>query len=105
MLTSSRELEIGQFVKSKAGRDKDSVLIVIAICDEQHVMVVDGDLRKLINPKKKKVKHLVKCGGVDNEFKSKIENHAYMNDAELRKKVSNIVGLVRVRRDSSNGEK
>ncbi|MDH8679805.1 KOW domain-containing RNA-binding protein [Fusibacter bizertensis] len=105
MLTSSRELEIGQFVKSKAGRDKDSVLIVIGIFDDQHVMVVDGDLRKLNNPKKKKVKHLIKCGGVDEELQMKFETHAYINDAELRKKVSNIVGLVRVRRDSSNGKK
>ncbi len=105
MLTSSRELEIGQFVKSKAGRDKDSVLIVISIIDEQHVMVVDGNLRKLINPKKKKVKHLIKCGDIDTEFKIKIEEGTYMNDAELRKKVSSNVGLVRVRRDSSNGKK
>lgn len=60
MLNSTKELEIGQIVKSRSGRDKDKVFMVLAIVDEQHVLIVDGDLRKLSNPKKKKVKHLNK---------------------------------------------
>ena len=60
MLISSQELQIGQFVKSRAGRDKGNVYIVTKIIDDKYVEVVDGDLRKLEKPKKKKVMHLIK---------------------------------------------
>jgi len=103
MLISSQELQIGQFVKSKAGRDKGNVLIVVAILDEQHVHVVDGDLRKLEKPKKKKVRHLTIVGVVDMELQSAIAEGKSFNNAWLRKKVADRLDLVRVRRDDSNG--
>lgn len=103
MLNSSQELQIGQFVKSRAGRDKGNVLIVVEIIDEQYVHVVDGDLRKLEKPKKKKVKHLAKISEVDLEIQSAIMEKKPFNDAWLRKKVADRLDLVRVRRDDSNG--
>lgn len=103
MMTSSQELQIGQFVKSKAGRDKGNVLIVFGIVDEQYVLVVDGDLRKLEKPKKKKVKHLSKIGEVDMEIQNVMTADAPYNNAWLRKKVADRLDQVRVRRDDSNG--
>ncbi len=103
MMTSSQELQIGQFVKSKAGRDKGNVLIVFGIVDEQYVLVVDGDLRKLEKPKKKKVKHLSKIGDVDMEIKNVMTADEPFNNAWLRKKVADRLDQVRVRRDDSNG--
>ncbi len=49
---------IGRYVWSKAGRDKGHLFIIISILDDQHVMVADGSLRRVSNPKKKKLKHL-----------------------------------------------
>ena len=45
-MDTTRDVTIGQLVKSKAGRDKDRVFIIIAIIDEQYVLIADGDLRK-----------------------------------------------------------
>lgn len=103
MMISSQELQIGQFVKSKAGRDKGNVLIVFGIVDEQYVLVVDGDLRKLEKPKKKKVKHLSKIGEVDMEIQKVMTDDEPFNNAWLRKKVADRLDQVRVRRDDSNG--
>ena len=103
MMISSQELQIGQFVKSKAGRDKGNVLIVFSIVDEQYVLVVDGDLRKLEKPKKKKVKHLSKIGEVDMEVQNVMTADEPFNNAWLRKKVADKLDQVRVRRDDSNG--
>ena len=47
----------GQLVRSKAGRDKTRTLAVLAV-DGSMLLVADGDLRKLDNPKRKKVQHV-----------------------------------------------
>lgn len=44
---------IGSVVISKAGRDADRFFVVISHCDDKkHVMLADGALRKVDNPKK-----------------------------------------------------
>lgn len=85
MLQTSKELEIGQFVKSKAGRDKDRVFLVIGYVDEQFVNIADGDLRKIESPKRKKVKHLIKINRVSDEIKERLENDKKVSNALLRK--------------------
>lgn len=63
MLTTT-DLSPGQLVKSKAGRDKDRTFIIIAIVDDQYVTIVDGDLRWVEKPKRKKIRHLSKINRV-----------------------------------------
>ena len=48
----------GRVVRSLAGRDKGRSCVVLGICDEAHVYIVDGRTHKLCKPKKKKLKHL-----------------------------------------------
>ena len=48
----------GQVVRSKKGRDEGKVYIIMEIIDDDLILLVDGKLRKLDRPKKKKVKHL-----------------------------------------------
>lgn len=89
MLNSTKELEIGQLVKSKAGRDKDKVFMVLSVVDEHYVMVVDGNLRKLENPKKKKVKHLKPLKFIcENVLNCETEGKN-LNDALIRKELKN----------------
>lgn len=52
------KLEIGQVVKSKSGRDKNSLYTVTKVLKNGYVEVVDGKYRKIQNPKLKNVKHL-----------------------------------------------
>ena len=48
----------GRVVRSKKGRDEGKVYIIMEIIDDDLLLLVDGKLRKLDRPKKKKVKHL-----------------------------------------------
>ena len=47
----------GQIVFSKKGRDKGRAMVVYQIEDE-YAYLVDGSLRLLQKPKKKKIKHI-----------------------------------------------
>lgn len=51
-------LEVGRVVRSKAGRDTGRLFLAVGVFDEEHLLVADGDLRKVEKPKKKKLKHL-----------------------------------------------
>lgn len=52
-------MERGSLVYSIAGRDKGSLFIVLKR-DGDYVYLADGNLRKVENPKKKKLKHINK---------------------------------------------
>lgn len=49
--------EIGMLAKSKAGHDKDAVYVIYKL-DEAYVYLVDGKLKTIEKPKKKKYKHI-----------------------------------------------
>jgi ribosomal protein L14E/L6E/L27E len=78
-------IQIGQVVRSKTGRDKDRVFLVLKILDLHHVMLVDGDLRRLANPKKKKIKHLVVYQTILKEFQERLDSDIKINNAYLRR--------------------
>lgn len=84
-MDSTSDITIGQVVKSKAGRDKGRIFLVLDIIDEDHLYLVDGDLRKLDNPKKKKVKHLIIYNTVLTELPYKLDNKIKLNNAFIRK--------------------
>lgn len=78
------QLEVGQVVRSLAGRDKGQFLIVCEVLDQNFVMVCDGKLRKISSPKKKKIKHLAKTNHIVTMFKTKQENGEKISNAEIR---------------------
>lgn len=84
-MDTTTNLQKGQVVKSKAGRDKSRVFVIVDIIDDSFVLVVDGDLRKLSSPKKKKVKHLVIYNTVLEEFANMLKSNEKINDATVRK--------------------
>ena len=49
---------IGKVAYSKAGRDKGRLFVVINMVNKDFVMLADGDLRKIENPKIKNLKHV-----------------------------------------------
>lgn len=81
---NSCDLSIGQLVKSKAGRDKGEVFIVLDIVDKNYALIVDGKLRRISNPKKKKIKHLQKTNTILIDFNEK-KKDLYFNDSLIRK--------------------
>ena len=79
------EFKIGQVVRSTAGRDKGQFMVVIEVVDDHFTSVSNGKLRKVSNPKKKKVKHLAKTNHIAADIRDKILNGPMIPNAELRK--------------------
>ena len=57
-MQTTSEIQQGQVVRSLAGRDKDRYFLVLKVVDKTYVLLVDGKLRKLAKPKKKKIQHV-----------------------------------------------
>lgn len=74
----------GQVVYSKCGRDKSRPFLIVDY-DEQYLYLVDGDLRQLQKPKKKKQKHVQIVNKIDYNIKEKLECNSYLTDADIRK--------------------
>lgn len=49
---------LGRVVYSKSGRDKGKYFVVIEVINKNYIILVDGDMRKIENPKVKNVKHI-----------------------------------------------
>lgn len=81
-------ITFGQIVYSKAGRDKGKKFIVIDIIDELYVMISDGDLRRIENAKRKKIKHLQITGEVILPLSDKLEKKVRVTNSEIRKALS-----------------
>lgn len=77
------EIRCGQIVRSKAGRDKGRHFIVYEV-EGEYINLVDGSLRKIENPKKKKLKHIQKVNIYVEDFE-KLKNHKDFNNALVRK--------------------
>ena len=74
----------GQIVFSKSGRDKGRAFIVYDY-DDSYVYIVDGDVRKLEKPKKKKKIHIQISHHIDEDIKNKLENGSYLLNSDFRK--------------------
>ena len=85
-METTADIKLGQIVKSKAGRDKDKIFTVIDIIDEHYVLIVDGKYRKLDNPKKKKIKHLMVYKNALGDLKEKIARNQ-INNSYIRKEL------------------
>lgn len=72
-MDTTAEIQIGQLVKSKAGRDRGRCFLVLDILDENFVLLVDGDLRKIDSPKRKKVKHVAKVNKICFNLKAELD--------------------------------
>ena len=70
------ELTIGSLVRSKDGRDKKRVFVVVGIDENDPispVLIADGKLRKVGFPKRKKPIHLLPMGQVSDIEKNALK--------------------------------
>lgn len=84
-------LEIGQIIISKAGRDAGRLFIVIDKVDEQFILLVDGDLRKVDRPKKKKIKHVAKTNRISGFIQKKLKQNEKITNAMVRKEIEELM--------------
>lgn len=76
--------EIGQVVISKSGRDKGNFFVIVDVIDE-YVYLVDGDLRRIENPKKKKLKHIQPTNIIINQLQKDFVSGVKVSNADVRK--------------------
>ena len=77
-------LQVGQLVRSRAGRDQGRYFMVSALVDSEYVYLVDGQLRKMDKPKKKKRKHLESRKVYFSSLRQKLEGGQRVFDYEVR---------------------
>lgn len=75
---------LGQIVFSKCGRDKGKPFIIMSVEDE-YVYLVDGDLRKVDNPKLKKKKHIQITNTINEWIKRKIIEGNRLTNNDVRR--------------------
>ena len=75
--------DIGDLVISIKGRDSGSVYMIITKPTDKLVRVVDGDLRKTINPKLKNVLHIKHTGINLDKIKEKLLSSEKVFDSEI----------------------
>lgn len=78
------EIRVGSKVRSIAGRDKGCDFLVMK-ADTQYAYVADGDIRRVENPKKKKLKHLQASSAVSVSIAEKLAAASEVTNAEVRK--------------------
>ena len=74
----------GRLCLSKAGRDKGRYFIIMEANEKEgYALIVDGMMRKISKPKRKKVKHLELKPVVFEAIAEKFESGAKVFDAEI----------------------
>ena len=84
------ELEIGNIVISTMGRDKGLYFIVVGI-EGNYVYLVDGSVRKVDKPKKKKVKHIELTTLHDEKIEMKVKNKHKISNQDIKKALREIL--------------
>ena len=84
------KVEIGNFVKSVCGRDKGNIYLVINI-ENDRLLLVNGDERKLANPKIKNTKHIEIVDFDNTTLKNKILAKQKVFDAEIYSAIKKII--------------
>lgn len=85
---SDAEIQVGQFVKSKAGRDRGKYFLIYDILNAAFVRVVDGNSRKVKNPKKKNVRHLQVITAPAGEIAARIARGDRVTDEDVARAIS-----------------
>ncbi len=83
------DFEIGQLVRSLAGRDKERLYVIIGF-EEDRALLSDGRYRPLDKPKKKNFKHLQPYSDVFNEIREKLQEEK-LNDTLIRNILNNVI--------------
>lgn len=79
---------MGNIVLSIAGRDKNEYFVITKV-ENNYVYLVDGNIRKVENPKKKKIKHIELTEFFDAEIADRIRNNNKITNQDIRKSLKN----------------
>ena len=77
---------VGKFATSKAGHDKTKLYIIMNE-DTEYVYLVDGDLKPLDKPKKKRKKHIQIINRVDETIQNKLETGQIIYNEDIKRAI------------------
>lgn len=80
---------IGCFATSIAGHDYNNIYVIID-ADDEYVYLVDGKIRKVNNPKKKKLKHVQLIKRTDDTITGRINNNVALSNEDIKYAIKNI---------------
>lgn len=82
-------IDLGSIVQSLAGRDKGGLFLVVGI-EENYVYLVDGDIRKIENPKRKKMKHVELTRYFDADMAERITRKNKITNQDVKRVIREI---------------
>jgi len=89
-MITTHEIKVGQYVKSKAGRDQGQVFIIFNIVDDKFVEIADGDLRRVEKPKLKKIKHLSIINKISEVIAEKVADSKKVSNLMVRREIEKL---------------
>lgn len=85
---------IGQLAVSNRGRDRGEPYLVLETIDEAFVYLVNGNKRRIDNPKRKNVKHLQFYPAVAEHLAQQWEAGLRVGNAEVRRVIAELMQAV-----------
>ena len=83
MLTTVDGLRHGQLVRSIAGRDANHYYLIFDLEGDKYLMLVDGLHHRVVNPKKKNIKHVKVLMLVNKEIEELVFKGEIISDFEV----------------------
>lgn len=81
----------GQLVESRSGRDNGRIYLVMETAGDNYVYVADGTIRRVENPKKKNIKHLIFHSRVAVQIAEKIKDSQRITNQEMRRTIQELL--------------
>ncbi len=94
-------MEIGQLIKSLAGRDKGKHYLVIGF-EGRYVLLSDGQVRSVERPKRKNLKHLQPYRCVAPEIQAEAQNKT-LRDTTVRSALNSLLTAGNGQKNKENG--
>ncbi|MBE3580331.1 MAG: KOW domain-containing RNA-binding protein [Thermoanaerobacteraceae bacterium] len=85
-------LQVGQLVYSKAGRDRGRPFLVWEIISDRRIALVDGKLRRVVKPKIKNTLHVQAASRMAQDIAAKRQKGEPVSDAEVRRAIARLLG-------------
>ena len=80
------EYSIGMFAKSLAGHDKNKLYLISKI-DNEYVYLVDGKIRTIDKPKKKRKKHIQIDYQITDLIKEKLATKVEIRNEDIKRAI------------------
>ena len=84
----NESVQLGQIVRTKAGRDRGKWMVVVGFEKESFVYLTDGRSRKTEKPKLKKLKHVAKTNRISQEIVQELQQKGSVSDYLVRQVLS-----------------